>query len=153
MSANATVACSGCGQLNTLDLKQPLPPNCGKCRVPLPWITQAGDGDLADQLQQPIVTLVKFTSPGCAPCEQINPELMAVATQMTGQVRVMHYDASRNPAVTAAWNVTSVPVVFVVAGGPEPQVAQRFNGVVPAAVLLPAVQHALTLLPAQQGQN
>lgn len=151
--ANTTVACPQCGQLNQLDLQKPNAPTCGKCQAPIAWVVEATSQELADQLALPVVTLLKFTMAACAPCEQLDAELNRLATRKAGQIRVMHFDVTKNPAITQAWNVTSVPVVFVVAGGSDPQVAQRFNGLNPESVLLPAVEHAMTLLPAQQGQN
>lgn len=148
------VACPGCGQLNSLDTRRPEPPNCSRCKTALAWITDAAEGDLFSQLAASVVTVLKFTAPWCGPCKQLEPELVKIAAELPGRVRVMRFDTDRNPAVTQAWNVTSVPVVFVVVGGPEPKVAQRFNGLNPASVIMPAVKHALSQLPAQsKGQN
>lgn len=149
-----TVACPGCGQLNALDPKRQEPPTCGVCKKPIAWITDAADGDLFSQLTAPIVTVLKFTAAWCGPCKQLEPELVKIAAELPGRVRVMRFDTDRNPQITQAWNVTSVPVVFVVVGGPDPKVAQRFNGLNPASVIMPAVKHALSQLPAPvKGQN
>ncbi|MFI8193096.1 thioredoxin family protein [Streptomyces sp. NPDC085946] len=61
--------------------------------------------------------LVEFTADWCPPCRQMAPVLGAVAAEQAGRLKVVQLNVDRNPAVTQAYKVLSMPTFLVFRDG------------------------------------
>ncbi|MEU4622067.1 thioredoxin [Actinoplanes sp. NPDC023801] len=135
------VACTGCGQRNRVRPVATGTPVCGKCRKPLPWITDAGDNDFAEIVERsPLPVVVDLWAPWCMPCRTVGPALEQVARDLAGRVKLVKVDVDRAPALSRRFAVQAVPTLLVVDGG---NVKARQAGAAPAAVLRRWVEQAL----------
>jgi thioredoxin len=55
------------------------------------------------------LVLVDFHAVWCAPCKAMNPVIDKISTDFKGKARVEKVDVELNKAITAAWQVQSVP--------------------------------------------
>ena len=132
MSATATVPCTFCSALNRVDLARIIDrPKCGKCSRPIlldrPLRLRDNDFDrvVADA---PIPLLVDFYADWCAPCKIMGPAIDELAHEHQGKVLVAKLDTDRNPAVSARFNIRSIPTLIVFEAGRE---AKRQTGALP----------------------
>ncbi len=75
------------------------------------------------------LTLMRFSSPWCAPCKQLGRVLPPLAA--AHQLPVTDVDASAQPALAAAHKVRAVPVLIAFAGGQELERMVGFSGIEP----------------------
>lgn len=69
------------------------------------YTTQTFNKLLADNK----LVLVDFHAVWCAPCKAMNPVIEKITTDFKGKARVEKVDVELNKAITAAWQVQSVP--------------------------------------------
>jgi thioredoxin 2 len=123
------ISCERCGLPNRLPAAGPGMPVCGRCRCPLPWITDADDNDFADVVTGSALTvLVNIWAPWCPVCWRARPALERLARQLAGQIKLVHVDITRAPALRWRLVVESVPTLLVMHG---PVVAARQAGAPP----------------------
>ncbi|MBN9110490.1 MAG: thioredoxin [Pseudonocardia sp.] len=145
MTATATarriVTCPNCGKRNRLPAAAPRDgdtvPRCGNCHHPLPWITDADDGDFAAVVEQAsIPVLVDIWATWCGPCRMVSPVLEQLATERAGELKLVKVDVDAAPATAERFEVRAVPTLLLMRGG---QVVARQAGAAP----LPALQRWL----------
>src|SRR3712207_3361311 len=91
--------------------------------------------------EEPVV--VDLWAEWCGPCKTLGPILEKVVAETDGKVELAKGDADRNPSVSAAFQVQSIPAVYAIAGG---KVVDSFIGALPD----PAVREFVSrLAPAQ----
>ncbi len=66
-------------------------------------------------LRSEIPVLIEFSADWCAPCKQIEPEVVAFADEMRGKVKVVKVDIDRAPVLARELRVQSVPTFMVFA--------------------------------------
>ncbi len=113
---------------------------------------------IAKSMSVPVV--VDLWATWCEPCKQLSPILEKLALEYDGRWILAKVDVDAEPQISAAFQVQSIPAVFVVMGG---QVAPMFQGAVPEsqarqvieAVLAEAAKAGLTgnLGNGQQGES
>lgn len=81
-------------------------------------------------LQSPIPVIVDVWSATCAPCRQLAPVLVKVATKHQGRVRVAELATNAEPRLLAQLQVQATPTILVFRQGKE---LGRMVGFRPAA--------------------
>jgi putative thioredoxin len=81
---------------------------------------------IAKSMSVPVV--VDLWATWCEPCKQLSPILEKLALEYDGRWILAKVDVDAEPQISAAFQVQSIPAVFVVMGG---QVAPMFQGAVP----------------------
>jgi thioredoxin 2 len=135
------VACVSCGQRNRVRPVATGTPVCGKCRKPLPWITDATDSTFAEIAERsPLPVIVDLWAPWCMPCRAVGPALEQVARDLAGRVKLVKVDVDGAPALSRRFAVQAVPTLLLMQGG---QVRARQSGAPPPAVLRRWVEQSL----------
>ncbi len=75
-----------------------------------------------------VPVIVDLWADWCGPCKQLSPILEKLTVEFNGKLVLAKIDTEANPQIAAAFNVQSIPAVFVVLDG---QVQQLFNGAYP----------------------
>lgn len=90
----------------------------------------------SEVLMSDVPVLIDFYADWCGPCKQIAPIVEDVATQWAGKLKVMKCDVEKNPGLSQAFRIQSIPFLAFVAGQ---QVVDAINGAVDRAALFEAV--------------
>ena len=85
---------------------------------------------LQKSMQTPV--LVDFWAPWCGPCKTLGPVLEKLAGEFNGAFELAKVDVDQEQEVAAAFQIRSVPTVFLVKGG---QIVDGFPGAVPEGQL------------------
>ena len=98
------------------------------------------DGFEADGLQRSMQTpvLVDFWAEWCAPCKQLGPILEKLAAVYHGAFELAKVDVDKEPQLGAAFQVRSIPTVFLVKDG---QIVDGFPGALPEAQVREFLSH------------
>ncbi len=83
-------------------------------------VTDVTDSNFqAEVLDSEIPVLVDFWATWCAPCKAIAPHLETLASEKTGEIKVVKLDAQRNRTTAANYKVKALPTFLVFKGGRE----------------------------------
>lgn len=85
---------------------------------------------LQESMQTPV--LVDFWATWCGPCKTLGPILEKLAGEYNGSFRLAKVDVDKEQEIAAAFQIRSVPTVFLVKGG---QIVDGFPGAVPESQL------------------
>ena len=94
----------------------------------------------AEVLQKSLTTpvLVDFWAEWCGPCKQLGPILEKLAGEYNGAFLLAKIDVDKEQELGAAFQVRSIPTVFLVKGG---QLVDGFPGVIPEGQLREFLKH------------
>ncbi len=99
---------------------------------------------LMKSMQTPV--LVDFWAPWCGPCKTLGPILEKLAGEYNGAFELAKVDVDKEQQIAAAFQIRSVPTVFLVKGG---EVVDGFPGAVPESQLRQFLtQHGVEPMPA-----
>lgn len=100
---------------------------------------------LQKSLQVPV--LVDFWATWCGPCKTLGPILEKLAGEYNGAFELAKVDVDKEQQIAAAFQIRSVPTVFLVKGG---QLVDGFPGVLPEGQLREFLkQHGVEPAPAE----
>lgn len=76
-------------------------------------------------LDSSVPVLVDFWGPNCAPCKAIEPHVATLATEKTGQLKVVKMNIHENMRTAMNFKILSMPTFIVLKAGRE---VARQNG-------------------------
>lgn len=91
---------------------------------------------LQKSLQKPV--LVDFWAEWCGPCKALGPILEKLAAEYHGAFELAKVDTEAEPQIAGAFQIRSIPTVFLVSGG---QIVDGFQGALPEGQLREFLSH------------
>ena len=135
------VECEHCGTKNRLPSAAAGTPRCARCHTPLPWMTDAGDDDFHEVVDQSkIPVLVDLWAPWCGPCHMVSPALERLAGALAGRLKLVKVNVDESPNVAGRFSVQGIPTLLVLRQG---EVVARRTGAAAEPVLREWLEQAL----------
>jgi putative thioredoxin len=91
---------------------------------------------LQKSLQTPV--LVDFWAEWCGPCKTLGPILEKLAAEFHGAFELAKVDTEQEPQIASAFQIRSIPTVFLVVGG---QIVDGFQGALPEGQVRQFLKH------------
>lgn len=73
----------------------------------------------AEVLRSTVPVLIDFWGPNCAPCKAIAPHVDALASEKSGQLKVVKMNIHENMKTAMNFKIMSMPTFVVLKGGRE----------------------------------
>jgi len=68
-------------------------------------------------LKSPILVLVDFWAPWCAPCRMVAPVLEQLAKEYSGRLRIVKLNVDENPHFAGRYGVQGIPTMLIIQNG------------------------------------
>lgn len=136
------VSCGACATRNRVPGAATGTPRCGRCKTPLPWITDADDSTFASVAERsPLPVIVDLWAPWCGPCRTLGPILEQLAVEFAGHCKLVKVNVDDAPALSQRFDAGSIPTLLFMRDG---RVVSRRVGAAPADQLRDWVRSAAT---------
>lgn len=87
------------------------------------------DDNFAEEVRKSeLPVLLDIWSPGCAPCRQLEPIIMDLASRYEGRLKVCELNAAAAPRTSARLNVRGTPTIIYFKGANEVERVVGFRG-------------------------
>jgi len=86
------------------------------------------DNFTQEVLQSDLPVMAEFGAPWCAPCKRLEPELLQLAKQWTGKVRLAKLDVDQAVNLVMQYQIMTVPTLLLFVKG---EAVQRLTGFQP----------------------
>ena len=117
------VVCPHCHTTNRVQAQEMASaPDCGKCHQPLFNAHPAALDEAAFErhlTRSQIPLVVDFWAPWCGPCRQMAPAYEQAAAQLEPHVRLAKINSDEAQALSARYNIRSIPTMVLFKGGQE----------------------------------
>lgn len=118
------VVCPSCQAVNRVapEKLSKSRPVCGKCKSELVpeasgFVIEVGDHDFESQVQSSqYPVLIDFWGPSCPPCRRLEPELVKLAKEMAGKVKVVKVNVEQNRRLPDRFGIRAVPTLILFQG-------------------------------------
>lgn len=70
-----------------------------------------------DIINSGLPVLIDFHATWCAPCKMMSPVVETVGKEVQGKARVLKIDVDRNPTLSQAYQIRSVPTFMIFKDG------------------------------------
>ncbi|MGH9417545.1 MAG: thioredoxin [Terriglobales bacterium] len=108
-------------------------------------VTEITDANFeSDVLKSDLPVLVDFWAPWCGPCRMIAPHVEALATELSGRIKVGKLNVDDNMRTATTYNVLSIPTLLLFKGG---RVEEQIVGAVSKDNLKRAIERHLQPAP------
>lgn len=88
------------------------------CFPALAGIVESGDADYQkDVVESKTPVILQFYATWCSVCKKFAPTVEEIANDMDGVVSVVKIDKDKNPAISAKYGISSVPMFFYIENG------------------------------------
>jgi thioredoxin 1 len=94
----------------------------------------------AEVLTSGTPVLVDFWAEWCGPCKALGPTIDAIATELSGKLKVCKLDVQTNAGVASKYGVASIPTLILFKGG-EP--VERLVGLQPKQSIVSKIESHL----------
>src|SRR3984957_4591640 len=98
--------------------------------------------------ERPII--VDLWAPWCGPCRTLGPILERVVEESEGAVELVKVNVDENPAISAAFQVQSIPAVYALSGR---KVVDGFIGALPEAQVREFLTRLQSETPAESDEH
>ena len=82
-------------------------------------ITDANFDELVMKSDKPVI--VDFWAEWCGPCRMVAPVLEKLAAEYAGKIRIAKVDTDKNPGLSQAFRIMSIPTIAFFKPGAQPQ--------------------------------
>lgn len=95
----------------------------------------------SEVIESTVPVLVDFWAEWCVPCKMVEPYVLELEKELTGQLRVVRVNVDDNPSLAAQFGIMSIPTLGIFMNG---KLQDAIVGAVPKRVILERLKPYIT---------